>query len=144
MFEQQIAFTIPRTAAYIYTEDDLPENFVGYQALLAESSIPLVAIPGHAVTKTTGSNYALIIVAPDSARNDRHWLTPDAREVVSDARLPTIGLYNGGYVLFDDLGQAIGTNVVRTSLMTDTTLFNPSDRAYAKLGGESDTTPEMR
>jgi hypothetical protein len=121
----QVAFTIPRAAAYIYTEHDLPENFGAYQALLAESSIPLVGVPPHAITSTQWKKYSLIIIGPDNVLPGESWLTPAARDVITTSKLPVIGLYNGGHALFGDLGLNIGTNVTHTSSMTRTMPFEP-------------------
>jgi hypothetical protein len=122
----QVAFTIPRTATYIYAEHDLPENFTAYRALLAESSIPLVSVSTHAITSTQWKKYSLIIIGPDNVLPGDSWLTPAARAVITNSQLPVIGLYNGGYALFGNLGLNIGTNVTRTSSMTRTTPFNPA------------------
>jgi len=122
----QVAFVIPRAAAYLYTERDLPENFTAYQALLVESTIPLVGVPPHAITATNWNKYSLMIVAPDSALPNQSWLTPAARNVITQSQLPVIGLYNGGYALFGDLGLNIGTNVTRTARVTRTMPFEPA------------------
>jgi hypothetical protein len=119
----QVAFVIPRTATYIYAEPDLPENFTAYRALLAESSIPLVSMPTHAITATQWKKYSLIIIGPDNVLPGESWLTLAARDVITNSKLPIIGLYNGGYALFSDLGLNIGTNVTRTSSMTRTMPF---------------------
>ena len=127
----QVDFTIPRAAAYTYTPDDLPENFTGYQELLGESSIPLVGVPTHAISDTPWKKYSLIVIAPDSAQADRHWQTPEARDVISNSKRPILGLYNGGYALFGDWGLSLGANVVRTSNMTWTTPFNGADPIWS-------------
>ena len=122
----QVAFTIPRTAAYIYAERDLPENFTGYQALLAESSIPLVGVSTQAITPTQWKKYSLIIIGPDNVLPGEDSLTPAERTVITNSQLPIVGLYNGGYALFGNLGLDSGTNVTRTASMTRTTPFNPA------------------
>ena len=122
----QVAFVIPRAATYIYAERDLPENFIAYQALLAESSIPLVSVPTQAITSTQWKKYSLIIIGPDNVLPGEGWLTPAARDVITKSNLPIIGLYNGGVALFGDLGLTIGTHVTRTDNMTRTTPFDPA------------------
>lgn len=121
----QVAFAIPRTAAYIYTEHDLPDNFSAYQALLAESSIPLAGVPAQAITATQWKKYSVILIGPDNVPPGEDWLTLAERTVITNSKLPIIGLYNGGYALFGNLGLNIGTNVTRTASMTRTMPFEP-------------------
>jgi hypothetical protein len=121
----QAAFTIPRTATYVYTGHDLPEYFTAYRALLAESSIPLVGVPAQAITSTQWKKYSLIVIGPENVLPGKDWLTPAERTVITNSQLPIVGLYNGGYALFSNLGLTIGTNVTRTSRMTHTMPFEP-------------------
>jgi hypothetical protein len=137
----QVAFSLPRLAAYIYTESDLPQSYGAYRALLNESATPLMGVPMHAVTSTQWNRLALIMVGADSAAAGQDWLTPAARTAVTSSLLPVLGLYNGGYELFRNYGLALGSNVTRTGNMTRTTPFDPSAPVWQTPYPLSGATP---
>jgi len=92
--------------AYIYSQnDEVAENF---QSLLGAYGCPTTLIRLTEVTATLLDSYDLIIVADDTENIDT-WSDPNSVAVIEDSNKPVIGLGEGGYTFFGELGLAIGS-----------------------------------
>jgi hypothetical protein len=92
-------------AAYLW-RDDLP-TADDYSQLLEAHGFHVDLIPLANVPTTNWSRYSLALIGPETGA-DASWGTPQAVAVLAQYRVPILGLGEGGYAFFGELGLAIG------------------------------------
>ena len=120
--------------AYVYRHDTVTAG--DFKALLEGAGYTVALIPQSSVTATDFSQYDLTLVSDDSGDLD-HWGFPsvDVTPIIT-ANRPIIGLGEGGYAFFGDVGSPIGwpngwhgplDRVLDTGRITDPYYKSPND-----------------
>jgi hypothetical protein len=89
--------------AFVYLNDEPAAT--KFQQLLAENNQATDLIPLDAVTTTDWAKYSAVIVGSDI---EQAWSAPQAK-AIADAKVPVLGLGEGGYYFFGKLHLGIGS-----------------------------------
>jgi len=150
----QGTFVQSKPVAYVFNEQSDLDQFELYQSLLNNAGLDLMPLSAYALTTTQLSDYRGFIIASDSALAGQDWATATLRNALNAAGLPILGLGEGGYALFNDLGLNLGSTsaVTRTANMTRTQAFSPGapvwSQPFVLMGGSPytvfDRSPGLR
>ncbi len=150
----QGTFVQSKPVAYVFNEQSDLDQFELYQSLLNNAGLDLMPLSAYALTTTQLSDYRGFIIASDSALAGQDWATATLRNALNAAGLPILGLGEGGYALFNDLGLNLGSTsaVTRMANMTRTQAFSPGapvwSQPFVLMGGSPytvfDHSPGLR
>jgi hypothetical protein len=104
------SFYVRPRAAYIYNAEDPARADIAYaySHLLADNGFIPHLIPLDEITASTSfEDFELILIGPGTGDSDI-WGPPDALNAIFESNKPVIGLGEGGYAFFGQLGLAIG------------------------------------
>lgn len=101
MTPMAIAVETDTQLVYLYSDDTT--NAKGYISLLADSGYQADLVPVENLTDTDLSKYNVLIIGPDTT-----WEDTSAVDLIKWSNKPLIGLGEGGYELFGQLGLGSG------------------------------------
>jgi parallel beta-helix repeat protein len=113
--------------AYIYHEEI--ESAKDYQALLTSYGCSTTLIPSHEVATTGFDAYDLIIAGTDTGYLTT-WTNEQNVAAVENSGKPVVGLGNGGYWYFGQLGLSIGNPYGGYSRKNSIEVVDPNNSLY--------------
>ena len=135
----QTSLALQKPVALVFGPESDTQAAMDLVDLLAEASMNLVLVPMSQVTTTNWSQYAAVLV--DSATSSNaDWGSAAQRSALQASGLPILGLGQGGYALFNDLGLDLGGVSIITGTITTTLPVTPSFSAWTSpfpLAGSS-------